>query len=177
MDAALLRALWSGSLADVLDCVANGACATAANERGCSALHIASLRPDACAAEALVRSGASANARDHGGSTPLHWCRAACCALLLLSAGADVDAVTIAGWTPLHSAACRGVVDCAVQLLAAGADPGATNRHGETPADVAARHRWPAMASLLRDAAAVHARWAGLRRAALTAWCSRRENH
>ena len=180
MDAALLRACSVGSLADVLDCLANGACATAVDVEGASALHLATRRRDARIAEALVRSGAPVNARSRfHATTPLHWVSgsdwatgsAACCALLL-SAGADVDVADDAGITPLHNAAYFGVVDCAVQLLAAGADLGARDCWGHTAADVAAQESHVAMASLLRDAAAARARWSGLRRAALTVWCS-----
>ena len=173
MDAALLRATESGRLADVLECLANGASVTVADHNGYSPLHFAAHRCNACVAEALVQSGAPVNARTFWGATPLH-CAAtntACCALLL-AAGADVNAAEMNGYTPLHRAAYFGAVDCALQLLAAGADVGAKNRWGQTPADVAVQRGHVAMPSLLCDAAAARARWSGLRRAALTAWCS-----
>ena len=123
---------------------------------------------------ALVRHGADVHALDHQNSTPLHWAAArdsAACCRLLLSAGAAVNAAAEEGWTPLHAAAVHRASASAAELLAAGADPSRVAGRGLTPAAAAASKGHALLATLLADAA----RWSGMRRAALTAWCWRWE--
>ena len=96
--------------------------------------------------------GASVNAPDKDGVTPLH--RAAESGdvelvKLLVALGADVNAATTAGWTPLHGAAAAGCARVVRLLLAAGADASAVNRWGETPLDCAIRWCRPHVAVLL----------------------------
>ena len=89
------------------------------------------------ATKTLVDSGASINARDSSGETPLHSAaRSADPRLIniLVAAGADVEARTTRyGRTPLHVAAKESkdptVIDA---LLDAGADPSAQTNAGET---------------------------------------------
>ena len=136
------------------------------------ALLSAAARGDVAAMVTCLADGAAVNTSDLWGQTPLHWAAGrgsdACCRVLL-RAGADVDAACHAGWTPLHVAAFVGSVGCTAQLLAAGAGADAkTTKFGYTPADVARMNDHPGVACILRDAAA---RWRGLRRAALAAWC------
>ena len=140
-----------------------------ADEIGWSALHRAAFWGDLAAVEVLLRGGAAVDTRTPSGRSPLHLAATECssCCRALLDAGAEVNAVTDDGLSPLHYAASWNNVDCAVLLLAAGADA-CRWRGGHTPAEVAARRGHVALASLLADAA----RWGGLRRAALTAWCS-----
>lgn len=64
-------------------------------------------------------------ARDHEGSTPLHWAaRRGKTEMLavLLHAGAPIDAVNRHGWTALHEAAWHGHADAIKYLISQGAD-------------------------------------------------------
>ena len=173
---ALFNAVKCRGIAAVVACSADtaplraDAVVNARDEFGRTALHYAALNLDASGAVALLRAGAAVNVRDREGETPLHWAAevgsVACCRVLL-RAGADVDAACDADWTPLHEAAWGGSADCTALLLAAGADVAMkTHDDGDTPQDLAMDY--PTVACMLRDAAA---RWRGLRRAALTAWC------
>jgi len=56
---------------------------------------------------------------------------------LLLGRGATLEAGNRTGFTPLHHAAEAGAAAAARALLAAGADPGATNSAGMTPSQTA----------------------------------------
>jgi len=59
----------------------------------------------------------------------------------LLVAGASVEARDIDGWTPLHGAAAVSKNPAVVEtLLAAGADPGVRNGNGEIPCDLYRRN-------------------------------------
>ena len=172
MSVALIRAVERGSLADVVACLAAGARAAAVDQDGWSALHSAACGEDPAIAEVLLRAGAAVDGRTAAGHSPLHLAadNGRSCCRVLLSAGADVNAATNDGMTSLHRAAWAGELDCAALLLAAGAD--ARRRwFRHTPADVAADRGHVALATLLADAAGAQARWVGLRRAALTAWC------
>ena len=58
-------------------------------------------------------------------------------ARLLLDYGATVDARQEGGWTPLHAAAQSGDVELVTLLLARGADPALANDYGKTAAALA----------------------------------------
>ena len=172
----MCSAVRRGDLAALAVSLAEGARPAVANWSSLSALHLAVRFRDAGVAVAMARAlmagGASVHARSSTGRTPLHWAaafgNAACCEALLL-AGASADAVDVAGNTPLHETARRsGAMDCAAHLLAAGADVGRRNLHGNTAPQLASSRRRYELASFMREP-----RWAGLRRAALTAWCWR----
>ena len=176
MDSALLWATWNGDPAAVADALARGAQPTAVNAIGRTALHHAARHEDASMADVLIRGGAVVNATtQRGDGAPLHYAatygRGACCRVLL-SAGADVHAVSCVGDTPLHKAAFKGSVDCVAQLLAAGADVRQRNNCAESPVDAAVRRGRLAAVALLHHAAAAAARWSGLRRTVLIAWCA-----
>ena len=172
MDAALLSAVRHNNFPAVVDCLARGARPTAAQLTGDSALHLAADAADSRIARALVAAGASVNTPSHRNRMPLH--RAAMVhnvdvCRLLLSAGADAHAVNGFGSTALHYAVYGGSVDCVTLLLAAGVDVLAKNSDGRTALTFYAPGP---MRALLRDAAAAATRWAGVRRLAVTTWCS-----
>ena len=173
--------IWAVFLRDapaVAACLARGAQPCAIGKLGGSALHLAA-RLDAAITGTLLCAGADTDVRSATGHTPLHWAAAnsntAACELLL-SSGADADAVEPdGGLTPLHCAVSAGSVDCVTVLLLAGADAGARRGDGYTPLDIARLcyrfSKQQALVSALRGPTAAAARWSGLRRAALTAWC------
>lgn len=69
---------------------------------------------------------------------------------VLVRHGASVNAPNKSGFTPLHHAAENGAADAAAALLAAGADRSARNASGETAADVAKRKGHQTLVSLLQ---------------------------
>ena len=94
--------------------------------------------------ELLLDAGASIEARDSEGQTPLHTAveasRSATVVEALLDSGADINATDDAGRTPLHIAVdiplswVEGVVEL---LLDRGADIGAVDDEGQTPCQLA----------------------------------------
>ncbi len=150
-DAAAVRALLDG-----------GADAAAAAVDGTTALHWASYRDAADAAELLLGAGADANAATDLGVTPL-WlaCENGNAAMVgrLLRAGADPNRALLAGETPVMVAA-RGGYPEVVELLAdAGADLNARSARGQTALMWAAgQRRNGAVAALLAHGADAHAR-------------------
>ena len=108
--------------------------------RGNTPLHLAALRGNADAVDALLAHGADANAANEDGATPLHYgadnermVRA------LLKHGAKVNVTSKAGVTPLLSAVNReNSVGAARLLLDAGADPKARIVHFDGPYSVLA---------------------------------------
>ena len=91
-------------------------------------------------AQWLHGAGASANATDNDGDTPLHF---ACSeghldvVRWLHSAGASLDAADNDGDTPLHLACGKGHLDVAQWLHSEGASLNATNNRGQTPLHLA----------------------------------------
>ena len=84
----------------------------------------------------LLASGASPNARDKGGETPLHeaaWSGNLEVIQVLLAAGASPNARGNDGKTPLHWAALFEELEAVQELLEAGADPNAKDKRGNTP--------------------------------------------
>lgn len=94
---------------------------------------------------ALVSSGASVDARDSSGNTPLHeatdgdWGNQTA-VRVLLELGAQPDPQNSAGQTPLMDAASRGEIECVRLLLAAGANPDTRNQDGFNARDYARGH-------------------------------------
>jgi ankyrin repeat protein len=82
----------------------------------------------------------------------------------LLEAGASVNAKDNAGWTPLMVAANKGDENLAMvrTLLAAGADVNAGKWDGETALQLAEKHGATRIARLLREAAATSGRSSAL---------------
>uniref|UniRef100_A0A182TEG1 ANK_REP_REGION domain-containing protein n=1 Tax=Anopheles melas TaxID=34690 RepID=A0A182TEG1_9DIPT len=111
------------------------------NERGETALHIASKKGDQDSVKKLLEQGANPNVTDFAGWTPLH---EACnhghynVALALVKAGANINATGLENDTPLHDAAITGQLKLVKMLVERGADPSFKNQKGKTPCDVAA---------------------------------------
>ena len=171
----LIHAVCKRDAAAVAACLARGARPCAIGKSGAAALHYA-VCVDAAITGTLLRAAAVVDVRSDAGHTPLHWAArdvAAC--ELLLSFGADANAVEPhRGQRPLHYAVAAGSVGCVLVLLLAGADAGVRRFDGCTPLDLARRvpyDKQQALVSMLRGPTAAAARWSGLRRAALTAWC------
>uniref|UniRef100_A0A182JC39 ANK_REP_REGION domain-containing protein n=1 Tax=Anopheles atroparvus TaxID=41427 RepID=A0A182JC39_ANOAO len=111
------------------------------NERGETALHIASKKGDQETVKKLLEQGANPNVTDFAGWTPLH---EACnhghynVALALVKAGANINATGLENATPLHDAAITGQLKLVKMLVERGADPTFKNQKGKAPCDVAA---------------------------------------
>jgi ankyrin repeat protein len=67
----------------------------------------------------------------------------------LVAHGATLDAANLTGFTPLHHAAENGSLDAARVLLEAGADPRSLNHYGEAPSDVARRRNHNDVAAVI----------------------------
>lgn len=108
-------------------------------------------------AEALLGAGASAEAKNAEGTTPLHYLarrgeQSEQLARLAEKMSSALTASNAAGETPLHLAASHE--GCVAVLLRLGADANALNRRGETPLHYAARAgRLGAAAALLEAGA------------------------
>lgn len=117
----------------------------ARDSEGGTALHVAATAGASETVAMLLAAGASPNARNFGGETPLHRATSLpCIAPLLAAPGVDVNAVSLVGLTPLHLAVSFGA--CLKALLAApGLNPNPRNTNGETPLHRAAAmpgHEW-----------------------------------
>ena len=102
--------------------------------------HEALRSADSQALEKLLRQGASANARDDAGNTPLILAGSYCdprSLQILLDHGADVHATNLAGATALVRAASDP--DKVALLLARGAEVNVRSALGNTPLHLAAR--------------------------------------
>ena len=120
-------------------------------------------RPAAVAV--LLEANADPNARDAGGSTPLHWASrigewwaedrpGLSVYELLLKAGADPNSQDGSGSSPLHMAVSAHDLDKITRLLRAGADLNVRDRYGASPFHLAAEEFRAATISELLDAGA-----------------------
>ena len=108
--------------------------------RGRTALSEAAFQGLPRVAEALVARGASLDARDHTGATPLHRARDAQTIAVLVRLGARVDAHDQSGATPLHlCAAAPGSIEAVTALVEAGANARLEDRGGHTALELARR--------------------------------------
>ena len=94
-----------------------------------TAMHMAASNGHLDVMRVLQKYGASIQATDAGGDTPLHW--AVCngypeCAQFIIECGAAINECrNLDGGSPLHAAFINGRPDCARILLSAGADANA----------------------------------------------------
>lgn len=106
--------------------------------RGRTALSEAAFQGLPRVAEALVTRGASLDARDERGATPLHRASDAQTIAALVRLGAPIDARDQGGATPLHlRAATHGSLDAVTALVEAGANARIKDRGGRSPLDLA----------------------------------------
>lgn len=102
----------------------------------------------------LVAAGASPDARDRQGRTPLHeavQCGRETAVRALMVAGANVTAVRKGGLTALHDAARLGHVKIAELLLDGGADPHAMSKSQRTAVTLAIEAYQPAILKLIME--------------------------
>ena len=118
-----------------------------------AALTLASKWNQAATVQALLKRGASIEARDDISWTALMWASLqgrADVVAVLLDAGASFQAVDADGNTPLMLAASRGRADVVRILLAHGANPHARNAAGDTAATLAAAAGHADVAALVK---------------------------
>ncbi|XP_001628674.3 ankyrin repeat domain-containing protein 11 [Nematostella vectensis] len=96
------------------------------NERGETALHLASIKGDVDELRSLIKAGANVNIKDYAGWTPLHEaCNFGHISIVeeLIKAGACVNTPGYESITPLHDAIINNHVQVVELLLYHGADP------------------------------------------------------
>jgi ankyrin repeat protein len=132
--------------------IAAGALLDDQNEKGLTALMLATRDNKVHAARALLEAGASVSLADNKGWTVLHWAASTAWYGLnvkeLIEAGADIAATSHTGDTPLHEAVRRKAWHTAAMLVAAGASVDQTNDSQQSPLDLAAG--CPQMVKLLQ---------------------------
>ena len=161
-DTPLHLAVRDGKIDAVRYLISRGADVKAANDRGVTALHLASHHPQV--AEALIAAGAKLDAIDAQGRTPLQWAafdpedQQARVVALLVKAGAPLNARDHQGSTALSYAISAGNADAAYALVKSGADVNLSNQFGEAPLHLAAASAKPQLVDLLiRGGAKVNA--------------------
>jgi ankyrin repeat protein len=130
-----------------------GADVNAANRRRSMPLHWA--LHDEAKVRLLLSRGATVNARQAEGRTPLYIAasmgHAGSLVGVLLDSGADPSLATANGMTPLMAAAARGDVEVMKRLVDKGADVNTKNGAGETALMFAAANGSPAAVGFLID--------------------------
>lgn len=110
------------------------------NAKGETLLQVAAIKGDIKRIEELLKAGASPNARDNAGWTPLHEAvhyGHTEIAKKLLDHGAMINVPGTENDTPLHDALRQGQLDCVRLLVSYGACLTSRNIHGLTPEDFA----------------------------------------
>lgn len=130
------------------------------DDRGFTALHVASLYGQPQIVDLLLSRGASVNVSDYSGSTPLHYAasRGHQNALLLLAhSGAEIQCRDNEGNSPLHLSAGNGHEGCVKALLyfsehvGVRLDVNATNTNGDTALHHAARWGYEGIVGILLE--------------------------
>jgi len=127
------------------------------NAFGLTAIHQAARSGDPSLLSSLIQRGASVDARDELGRTPLIAAVESGrieCVKLLLASGADANARTRSGSTALIEAAARGSISIVRELVRAGADLNISQRGSGTALEVAERGGHHQIAAFLRNAGA-----------------------
>jgi ankyrin repeat protein len=105
---------------------------------GFTALHGAAGEDNTKVVDFLLSAGASINAKNHEGVSPLHVAVNPEMAAFLVKRGADINLPDANGDTPLHTFAAEAQgLEVMRVLLSAGAKPDVKNNHGQTPTDIA----------------------------------------
>ena len=133
---------------DVVDAlIKHGASLNAADESGCTPLHVAASNNELPVTEMLLAAGARVDVRDEDGETPLHvaadgnWKNGHPAIIeTLMRYGAGSIAFTVNGEAPIHLAAQRGHEDATTALLVAGADVNLRTKDGVPALLLAAEH-------------------------------------
>ena len=133
----------------------NGAHLDVRGKEGDTLLHSPAWCGDLEMVQVLLEYKVDVNARNDGGSTPLHDASYDACKViihneagslpdtiqLLLEHGADVNMRALDNSTPLHNAMRYARVEVVRMLLEHGANVGAKDNQGQTPLHKAAEHR------------------------------------
>lgn len=130
------------------------------DDRGFTALHVASLYGQPQIVDLLLSRGASVNVSDYSGSTPMHYAasRGHQNALLLLAhTGAEIQCRDNEGNAPLHLSAGNGHEGCVKALLyfsehvGVRLDVNSTNTNGDTALHHAARWGYEGIVNILLE--------------------------
>jgi hypothetical protein len=126
------------------------------NVKGCSALHIASIKGDLGCTQVLIGHGADLEARTEEGDTPVilaSHCERPECLKVLIEAKADVHAKS-KRCQAIHAASKAGKTGCMKLLIHEGADVNAQTNEGSTPLMSACKEVRLTCLQLLLDAKA-----------------------
>ena len=116
-------------------------------------LHFAAYFGRTAVTQALLDHGASVNAKNNAGETPLYIVSrgvyqsqddGVCIARLLLERGGNVNAICKDQWAALHAASYFGKPEIVRTLLDHGANPNAKNRLGKNSLDLVSRGEYQA---------------------------------
>ncbi|CAG2059541.1 unnamed protein product [Timema podura] len=130
------------------------------DDRGFTALHVASLFGRPIIVDFLINCGSNVNASDYSGSTPLHYAAAKGhqnALLLLIHSEAKLDLPDSDGNTPLHLSANNGHEGCVKALLYFAEHLGmrlntnVANSHGDMPLHHAARWGYSGIVQILLE--------------------------
>jgi len=125
---------------------------SAADDDGCTALHVAAEKGARQTASILIHTGVKIDCADHDGMTPLQLgARHGQLGVVqaLIKAGAVLSHVDFDGTTALAHASAEGHVHIVEALLEAGADPLASDLLSASPLKLAIRHGHLAVSSVL----------------------------
>jgi hypothetical protein len=149
----IVQAARNGNLPRVQELLAAGADVNQVDDRGFTALMLATDWGHTAIAAALLAAGAEVDKVDYDGMTALIWASwqgHTAIVKALLAAGADANHWDNDGDTALMLASYWGHAEIVKLLLAAGADVNHVSNNGETALMKAEQQNHPAVAALLR---------------------------